>query len=60
VKYLRRRPGGGTKIVSQNSIEHETKDYTASRVVEENIRIIGRVFWWSVPKMIFYKDVCGR
>jgi len=48
VKYLRRRPGGGIKIVSQNSIEHEAEDYTAARVVEENIRIIGRVFWWSV------------
>jgi phage repressor protein C with HTH and peptisase S24 domain len=48
VKYLQRRPGGGIKIVSQNSIEHEAEDYTATRVVEENIRVIGRVFWWSV------------
>jgi len=48
VKYLHRRPGGGIKIVSQNSIEHEAEDYTAARVVEENIRVIGRVFWWSV------------
>jgi phage repressor protein C with HTH and peptisase S24 domain len=48
VKYLHRRPGGGIKIVSQNSIEHEAEDYTATRVVEENIRVIGRVFWWSV------------
>jgi hypothetical protein len=28
-----------------NSIEHEAEDYSASRVVEESIRIIGRVFW---------------
>ena len=48
VKYLHRRPGGGIKIVSQNSVEHEPEDYSAARVAEENIRIIGRVFWWSV------------
>ncbi|SOB76152.1 Phage repressor protein C, contains Cro/C1-type HTH and peptisase s24 domains [Marinobacter sp. LV10R510-11A] len=48
VKYLHRRPGGGIKIVSQNAIEHEPEDFSAQRVAEENIRIIGRVFWWSV------------
>lgn len=48
VKFLHRRPGGGIKIVSQNSSEYETEEYTAEQVVESNIRIIGRVFWWSV------------
>lgn len=48
VKYLHRRPGGGIKIVSQNAIEHEPEDYSAQKVAEENIRVIGRVFWWSV------------
>lgn len=47
VKYLHRRPGGGIKIVSQNAIEHPVEDVTAEEMVE-GIRIIGRVFWWSV------------
>lgn len=48
VKYLHRRPGGGIKIVSQNSREHATEEYTVDQVAENNIRVIGRVFWWSV------------
>lgn len=48
VKYLHRRPGGGIKIVSQNSSEHATEEYSAQAVIDNNIRIIGRVFWWSV------------
>ncbi|MFT7338140.1 MAG: phage repressor protein C with HTH and peptisase S24 domain [Marinobacter maritimus] len=48
VKYLHRRPGGGIKIVSQNAMEHETEEYSAQQVGDSNIRIIGRVFWWSV------------
>lgn len=48
VKYLHRRPGGGIKIVSQNAAEHATEEYSAQDVIDNNIRIIGRVFWWSV------------
>jgi phage repressor protein C with HTH and peptisase S24 domain len=48
VKYLHRRPGGGIKIVSQNVSEHATEEYAAQEVIDNNIRIIGRVFWWSV------------
>lgn len=47
IKYLYRRPGGGIKVVSQNSEEHPTEEYTADETAR-NIRIIGRVFWWSV------------
>lgn len=48
VKYLHRRPGGGIKIVSQNAAEHATEEYSAQEVIDNNLRIIGRVFWWSV------------
>lgn len=48
VKYLHRRPGGGIKIVSQNAAEHATEEYSAPEVHDNNIRVIGRVFWWSV------------
>ncbi|WP_158595257.1 XRE family transcriptional regulator [Marinobacter nauticus] len=47
VKYLHRRPGGGIKIVSQNASEHPVEEVTAEEMAA-NVRVIGRVFWWSV------------
>lgn len=47
VKYLHRRPGGGIKIVSQNSNEHPVEEVTAEEMAA-SVRVIGRVFWWSV------------
>lgn len=47
VKYLHRRPGGGIKIVSQNAGEHPVEEVTADEMAA-GIRVIGRVFWWSV------------
>jgi len=47
VKYLHRRPGGGIKIVSQNAVEHPVEDVTADEMAA-SVRVIGRVFWWSV------------
>ncbi|OEY66820.1 LexA family transcriptional regulator [Marinobacter sp. X15-166B] len=47
VKYLHRRPGGGIKIVSQNSSEHPVEELTAEEMAQQ-VRVIGRVFWWSV------------
>lgn len=47
VKYLHRRPGGGIKIVSQNSNEHPVEELTADEMAA-SVRVIGRVFWWSV------------
>lgn len=46
VKILHRRPGGGLKVVSMNQEEHPPELYTAEEV-QESIRIIGRVFWYS-------------
>ncbi|MGP4843345.1 S24 family peptidase [Marinobacter sp. 1Y8] len=48
VKFLHRRPGGGIKIVSQNGMEHPTEEYSVSDIAAASIRVIGRVFWWSV------------
>ncbi|WP_428398245.1 S24 family peptidase [Marinobacter salarius] len=47
VKYLQRRPGGGLRVISENITEYPVEDYDA-KDVDENIRLIGRVFWWSV------------
>ena len=50
VKYLYRKPGGGIMIRSQNQDEHPDEHYTAQDVTNQDIRVIGRVFWWSVLK----------
>lgn len=42
VKYLYRLPGGKIRIHSENT------DYPDEVVNGEEIRVIGRVFWWSV------------
>lgn len=47
VKYLYRMPGGGLKLASENEEEHPAEIYTADQV-QEDIRVIGRIFWWSV------------
>lgn len=47
VKFLYRQPGGGLRLVSANSHEHPTEDYTPDEFADQ-IRILGRVFWWSV------------
>lgn len=47
VKYLYRLPGGGLKLASENEEEHPAEVYSANQV-QEDIRVIGRIFWWSV------------
>lgn len=47
VKYLYRVPGGGLKLASENEAEHPAETYSAAEV-QDSIRIIGRIFWWSV------------
>ena len=48
VKFLYRKPGGGLMIRSQNQDEHPDEHYTVQAIHDQNIRVIGRVFWWSV------------
>lgn len=47
VKYLQRKPGGGLRVISENIGEYPPEDYAAEEA-ETTIRMIGRVFWWSV------------
>ncbi|MCJ8337606.1 MAG: hypothetical protein MJK10_03965 [Pseudomonadales bacterium] len=46
IKTLYRTPGGGMRLTSSNREEHP--DETYSNDESKNIRIIGRVFWYSV------------
>ena len=47
VKLLYRQPAGGLRLRSYNTEEHPDERYDA-KYVHEHIRIIGKVFWYSV------------
>lgn len=47
VKLLYRLPGGGLRLRSYNEAEHPDERYDGEYVTE-HIRIIGKVFWYSV------------
>ncbi|MGF6394257.1 phage repressor protein C with HTH and peptisase S24 domain [Pseudomonas plecoglossicida] len=48
VKTLYRIPGGGLRFRSFNQDEHPDEEYSADDLTEKNIRILGKVFWYSV------------
>lgn len=45
VKVLYRLPGGGIRMRSLNNAEHPDESYTPDQMKENDIEIIGRVFW---------------
>ncbi|PBP63348.1 helix-turn-helix domain-containing protein [Pseudomonas syringae pv. pisi] len=48
VKMLYRLPTGGIRMRSFNREEYPDEEYTLDRIEFEDIRILGRVFWYSV------------
>ncbi|MDD4915413.1 MAG: helix-turn-helix transcriptional regulator [Methylococcales bacterium] len=46
VKIVYRMPGGGLRLRSYNHEEWPDENYTAEEAA--SIRVLGRVFWWSV------------
>ncbi|TXZ86119.1 helix-turn-helix transcriptional regulator, partial [Vibrio cholerae] len=48
IKKLYRLPGGGLRIYSFNEIEYPPREYSQEQVAEQQISIVGRVFWYSV------------
>jgi phage repressor protein C with HTH and peptisase S24 domain/DNA-binding XRE family transcriptional regulator len=48
VKTLFRLPGGGVRLRSFNRDDHPDEEYTPQQMIENEITIIGRVFWSSV------------
>ncbi|MFK3973741.1 XRE family transcriptional regulator [Pseudomonas sp. NPDC087358] len=45
VKTLYRLPGGGIRLRSFNQAEHRDEEYTAEQMVEQEIVVLGKVFW---------------
>lgn len=48
VKTLYRAPGGGIRMRSYNRDEHPDEEYSAEEMLQKDIMIIGKVFWYSV------------
>ncbi|WP_024681702.1 S24 family peptidase [Pseudomonas syringae] len=48
VKMLYRLPSGGIRMRSFNREEYPDEEYTQDRIQLEDIKILGRVFWYSV------------
>lgn len=47
VKFLSRLPGGGLRLRSFNAEEYPDEIYSFDDFIEQRLRILGRVFWWS-------------
>ncbi|MVV50240.1 helix-turn-helix transcriptional regulator [Pseudomonas sp. PB120] len=47
IKYLHRMPGNGLRMRSHNSAEYPDEVFRAAQIEEQNIRVLGWVFWWS-------------
>lgn len=48
VKQVYRLPGGGMRLRSFNRDEHPDEEYRPDDIRQQEIRVIGRVFCWSV------------
>lgn len=48
VKLLYRLPTGGLRLRSFNRDEHPDEEYTPDQIRDQDLTIIGRVFWYSV------------
>lgn len=48
VKFVYRLPGGGIRLRSFNRDEYPDEEYTKDQMRENNLSIMGWVFWWSV------------
>ncbi|MDN4546073.1 MULTISPECIES: helix-turn-helix transcriptional regulator [unclassified Pseudomonas] len=47
IKYLHRLPGNSLRLRSHNRDEYPDEIFRAAQIEEQNIRVLGWVFWWS-------------
>ncbi|KAF2389884.1 helix-turn-helix transcriptional regulator [Pseudomonas frederiksbergensis] len=47
IKYLHRMPGNGLRLRSHNSAEYPDEVFRPAQIEEQNIRVLGWVFWCS-------------
>ncbi len=47
IKYLHRIPGNSLRMRSHNNAEYPDEIFRPAHIEEQNIRVLGWVFWWS-------------
>lgn len=47
IKYLHRVPGNAIRMRSHNNAQYPDEVFRPAQIEEENIRVLGWVFWWS-------------
>jgi phage repressor protein C with HTH and peptisase S24 domain len=47
IKYLHRMPGNALRLRSHNRDDYPDEIFRAAQIEEQNIRVLGWVFWWS-------------
>jgi len=52
IKFLEKLAEGGIKLISYNREEHPDESYTFEQFMEQQMKVLGRVFWWSTVRPI--------
>ena len=47
IKFVERIESGGLRLISYNRAEYPDESYTFDQFVEQQMKVLGRVFWWS-------------
>lgn len=47
IKFVERIEGGGLRLISYNRAEYPDESYTFDQFIDQQMKILGRVFWWS-------------
>jgi phage repressor protein C with HTH and peptisase S24 domain len=47
IKFVERLEAGGLRLISYNRLEYPDETYTFDQFVEQQMKVLGRVFWWS-------------
>lgn len=50
IKFVERLDGGGLKLVSYNRAEFPDETYTFDQFIDQQMKILGRIFWWSTVR----------
>ncbi|MED5608509.1 S24 family peptidase [Pseudomonas sp. JH-2] len=50
VKFLEQLNGGGIRLISYNDDDYPSETYTFEQYMEKQMRVLGRVFWWSIVR----------
>ncbi|MFK7702895.1 S24 family peptidase [Pseudomonas caspiana] len=50
IKFVELIDGGGLKLISYNRAEYPDETYTFNQFIDQQMKILGRIFWWSTVR----------